>query len=128
MRKTYSLLLTGCLLLGVSFDAPAAQAAKGKKSMATDTGISGSIASVDKTKKTITLRGRDGDKTVTVDSTTLITRDGKPAVFEDIKTGEVAAISTFTLADKLTAVSVKIGVATAKGDDGGARKKKKKNP
>ncbi len=81
-----------------------ADAAK-KKGEKKDPGTAGAITAVNKDDKTITL----GGKTITVDSTTVITRDGNPINLEDIKTGEQAQVSTFTQADKLTAVSIKLG-------------------
>jgi hypothetical protein len=114
--------------LGTALDA----AAQKKGVRATDTSIQGNIGTVDSAAKTITIKGRQGERTVIVDSTTIITKDGKVADFADIKTGAEATVSTFMAGEKLTAVTVKLGSPTAAAGAAGTsdtvpKKKKKKN-
>lgn len=51
----------------------------------------GKVTAVDKTAKTVTLDGRDKERTVQITSETKITKDGKPAVLDAVAVGEVVA-------------------------------------
>jgi hypothetical protein len=108
--KVLGRLLAFTAVIAFTFLAPtAAHAAKKERNQPKDNGVKGSIAALDKDAKTIKV----GSKVIIADSTTIITRSSKPINFEDLKVGEEVEISTFTLGDKLTAVSVRAGSQAA---------------
>ena len=86
---------------------PSASAAA--KKVPTDKPVTGKISAIDKEAKAITV----GDKVIAVDETSIITTSGKPAKFEDLKTGQEASVSVFRLGEKLTATNVKVGTVAA---------------
>jgi hypothetical protein len=111
MNRNFTTLRAAALLAAFVFcfatSMPAfAQKKQGEKGAGA---LTGPITNVNKADKTFAIAGRQ----VGVDATTIITRDGNPINFEDIKNGEQASVSTFTQADKLLAVSVKIGKVAA---------------
>jgi hypothetical protein len=70
----------------------------------------GKVASVDKTARTVTLEGKEKSRTFQVTSETRLTKDGKPAVFDDISVGEtIGGAYRETAAGKMDAVTVNIG-------------------
>ena len=115
MRKFISQLLSVLLLAGVAVTAEAAKKGPPPK----DPGITAKVTAVDKAGKNFTLDG----KTIAVDSGTIVQRDGKPSSFEEIKVGDQVNVTTVNLADKLTAVTVKVG-AVASISAGGKKPKK----
>ena len=75
----------------------------------------GKVASVDATAMTFTV----GTMTIAATSKTKITKDGQPATFTDITTGEnVSGSYKKDAAGKLTATSVKIGEKKKKSTTG----------
>ena len=91
-----------------STNAPAAQAPAPKKH---GLPFHGKVASVDATAMTFTV----GTMTIGINSTTKISKDGKPAVFADITVGENVT-GSYKKDDegKMTATSVKIGAPKKK--------------
>src|SRR5438093_10915756 len=70
----------------------------------------GKLASVDTVNKTITIKGKDKDRTYQITSNTKLTKAGKPAVLGDAVAGEDVAGSWKDSADgKPEAVSVNFG-------------------
>jgi hypothetical protein len=89
----------------------------------------GTVKTTDKTAMTITLAGKEKDRVVTVTSETRIAKEGKPATFGDIATGEmVRGQVKKTPEGKENAVSVYLGQPPEKkgGDKKDGDKKKKK--
>ncbi|MBM3875140.1 MAG: hypothetical protein FJ386_00250 [Verrucomicrobia bacterium] len=109
MKKLLASSSALALFLGFALSTPPDALAQKKKGEKGEGGLNGAITAVNKADKTFSIAG----KTVGVDSTTIITRDGNPATFDTLKNGEQAAVSTFTQADKLLAVSIKIGKVAA---------------
>ena len=82
----------------------------------------GTVKATDKTAMTITLAGKEKDRVVTVTSETRIAKEGKPATFGDIATGEmVRGQVKKTPEGKESAVSVYLGQPPEK--KGGDKKK-----
>lgn len=103
MRKFISQLLAVLLLAGVTVTAEAAKKGPPPK----DPGTTGKITALDLSAKTLTL----DSKVIAVDSTTIVQRDGLASTLESLKVGEQANITTVNLADKATAVTIKVGTA-----------------
>lgn len=124
MQRTIVNLLSVFLLVAFVVMAPASShAAKKPKGEKADPGLTGKIAAIDKTAKTITLDA-EPSKPIAIDSnTSIINNYGNVLGFTDLKVGETAHISTVNLANKLTAVTIRTGVSAA--DDKGGKKKKK---
>jgi len=97
------------LFLVFALSTPSDALAQKKKGEKSEGGLNGALTAVNKADKTFSIAG----KTVGVDATTIITRDGNPVTFDTLKNGEQAAVNTFTQADKLLAVSIKIGKVAA---------------
>ena len=100
---TRSILALAAAAAFVTFTSEASAAAKKGP---VDKPIVGKISAVDKDAKTITV----ADRVIVVDDTSIITNSGKPAKFEDLKTGTEATVSVFMLGEKLTATNIKTGV------------------
>ena len=99
---------------------PAAPAATPQKPRAIP--FQGKVTAVDKTAKTVTLQGRDKERTVQVTSETKIIKDGKPAVLDAVAVGEIATGRAKPgPAGKLEALILNVG---AKPDAPKASKKK----
>ncbi|HLP76400.1 MAG TPA: hypothetical protein VK327_05715 [Candidatus Paceibacterota bacterium] len=83
----------------------------------------GKLKAVDKTAKTVTF----GETTVQVTSETKITKDGKPATFDDAVVGENVG-GAYKKGDdgKLNAVSLRIGAKPETAHEGEVVKEKKK--
>jgi hypothetical protein len=83
----------------------------------------GKLESADNVNKTLTIKGKEKDRTIHITSQTKLTKDGQPAVFGDAVPGEEVAGSVRENADgKIEAVSVRFG---AKASD---KSKPKKEP
>lgn len=88
--------------------------------------FSGKVKAADKTAMTVTLEGKEKERVVAVTSETKITKEGKPATFADITTGEtIRGQVKKDDAGKEHATSILIGAAPAK-KDGGEKKTEKK--
>ncbi|MBI5773635.1 MAG: hypothetical protein HZA89_07830 [Verrucomicrobia bacterium] len=116
LRPLVFLVLAGSLLGGLPL-----HAASKKKGPPPDPGTRGAITAVTTAAPAgITVGGKE----ILVDDTTTITLDGRPAKLKDVKAGMFAQINTFTLGDRLTAVSIR--AFTKAPPDTGKDKKKKK--
>ncbi len=121
-------LIAGALFIAAPFQA-AAQEGKGKekakeeKTKRDTYPYQGKVKSTDKTAMTITLEGKEKERVIGVTSETRITKEGKPATFGDIATGEnVRGQVKKTPEGKESAVSVFLGPVPEK--KGGDKKKK----
>ena len=123
MRK---FIITFLTLAFVTFGSTSVFAAKYKDN-SKDNSIAGTISAFDTGSQTITIKGAKGDTKVVVDSSTLITVNGKAGAVSDIKPGVQAVVGVFTFGDKLTAISVKIGTTQVSEADAATKKKKKKD-
>ena len=74
--------------------------------------IKGTVASVDKVAKTVTLEGPK-KHLLHVTSQTKITKDGKPAIFDDIAAGEKITGYQRGTEDKWDAISLKLSPGKA---------------
>ncbi len=108
MKKTIALLsLVAAALIAMpaissaqdTAAAPAAAAGAAKKK---GQSFHGKVVSVDATANTITV----GKQTLTVTSTTKITKDGKPATLGDFAAGDAVAGACKMDGDKLTATTL----------------------
>lgn len=113
MRKSIFQLLTVGLFAALVCGTAVEAQAQSKKGALKDTSIQGKITEVDRAAKTITLAG----KTVIVDSTTEIFKSGKLVGLAAIPVGIEARVSTVMLADKLTTVSIRLGVPAVAGQE-----------
>ncbi len=130
MKKLFRLSLLVALIAGVP---PTVRAAEGYKDKSTQAPKSenrakqlpfrGKVSAVDKTAKTITLAGKEKGRTFQITSGTKITKDGKPAVLDDVTVGEsVRGVAKENAAGKLEAVSLKVGAMA-----GNAKQNEKKS-
>lgn len=104
LTRSLLALATACAL--TAFTSTAAAAAKKGP---VDKPVMGKITAIDKDAKTVTV----ADRVIAIDDTTIITHSGKPAKFEDLKTGTDATVSVFLLGEKLTATNLKTGTVAA---------------
>jgi len=87
--------------------------------------FNGKITAVDATAKSITLSGKAA-RVMHITSETRITKDGKPATFDDAKVGEDVGGQYKDVAGKLQALSLRIGQPPAKKKDGEKKGDEKK--
>ena len=117
MKKLFRLSLLVALIAGVP---PTVRAAEGYKDKSTQAPKSenrakqlpfrGKVSAVDKTAKTITLAGKEKGRTFQITSGTKITKDGKPAVLDDVTVGEsVRGVAKENPTGKLEIVTLKVG-------------------
>jgi hypothetical protein len=70
----------------------------------------GKLDAVDKVNKTITIKGKERDRTFHVTSNTKLTKEGKPAILNDAVVGEaVAGLAKENADGKLEALSIRFG-------------------
>lgn len=75
----------------------------------------GKVSAVDKTTKTITLEGKENGRTFQITSGTKITKDGKPAVLDDVAVGQsVGGLAKENAAGKWEASTVNLGTNAGK--------------
>jgi len=117
MKKLFTLSVLVALIAGVPPTVRAAEAYKDKSAQAPKSEnrpkqlpFRGKVGAVDKTAKTITLEGKEKSRTFQITSGTKITKDGKPAVLDDVTVGEsVRGVAKENAAGKLEAVTLKVG-------------------
>jgi len=126
-------LIAGVLFIAAPFQATAQEGkpkaeSKEKKEEGKDKAkrdtypYQGKVKSTDKTAMTITLEGKEKERVIGVTSETKITKEGKPATFGDVATGEnVRGQVKKTPEGKENAVSVFLGPVPEK--KGGEKKK-----
>ena len=116
-----TIVFAGLLACG----APGARAAQGSDEKAAQpakpehkqraVAFHGKVKAVDKVAKTVTVEGKEKDRTVQVTSETKITRDGKPAVFDALAVGEsVGGRAKENAGGKLEALSLSVGAKPEK--------------
>ena len=110
------------------FTGPSTQAAEGAKDKSAQDSKSerkqkqmpfrGKISAVDKTAKTVTLEGKEKSRTFQITSASKITKDGKPAVIDDVIVGQtVGGLAKETAAGKWEVVTLNIGAKAGKAKD-----------
>jgi|GEM_PF-780026 len=121
-RQLFAVILVAVTALGTT---PTVQAKPKKGAPTLDNSLKGGITAVDKEAGTITVAG----KTLTIDSTTMITKDGRAAALADLAIGTQVTVTTFMQGDKLTAVTIKTGAigVTSNSTSETPKKKKKKD-
>src|SRR5438132_5216909 len=133
MKKLFTLAVLVASVACVSSGLRAAEGSKDKPSQSPGSDnkpkqrpFRGKVSAVDKTAKTITLEGKEKSRTFQITSGTKITKDGKPAVLDDVTVGEsVRGVAKENAAGKLEAVTVKVGAlaGNAKPNDQKTEKK-----
>ena len=126
MRKLFAVAALTGLIVGVSPVVRAAESSKDKSAQAPKLEnkpkqfpFRGNVNAVDKTAKTVTLEGKEKGRTFQITSGTKITKDGKPAVLEDVTVGEsVGGLAKESAAGKWEAVTLNIGAKTGKPKKG----------
>jgi hypothetical protein len=114
-------------------DAPKGDEAKAKKKVEAGPEtrpkgkpFNGKLEAVDKVNKTITIKGKEKDRTFQITSNTRLTKDGQPAVLDAAVVGEEVAGTWRESADgKLEAMSIRFG-AKAPGQAKPKKEKKEK--
>lgn len=87
---------------------------------------SGAISAMDKDAKTITLKGKEKERVITLNDETKITKDGAAATWDDLKAGEMVRGQVMKSEDgKEVAKSVMLG-EKAKGEKKPKKEKKAK--
>jgi hypothetical protein len=102
-------------------EAPAGEAAPKRA-----TPYGGTIAAVDKTAMTVTIKKKEAEKTLVVTASTKITKAGKPATLDDAVVGEEAGASYLEEAGKNVARSLRFGPKPEKKATDAKPKKEKK--
>jgi Cu/Ag efflux protein CusF len=116
LRTVSSLGLT--LLLSALVAAPAFAAEKKEKGDKKDEKkaralpYAGTVKSVDKAAKQVTIATKEKSRTFEITAETKITAAGKPATLDDVKTGEEAAVSYVEKDGKFMANSLRAGPKT----------------
>ena len=129
LKKIFLTSLLAVAALGVALpvsaaDQPAPSDAPPKAKKAKGMVFNSKIKSVDKTAKTITLN-REKSNVLQITSQTKITKDGKPAVFDDIVADEVVGGLAREKDGKLEVVSLRVGPKP--GTEGKPKKEKNKD-
>jgi len=125
MKTTIMLALLTAALVSTG---PATQAAEGAKDKSAQPPKSegkqkqmplrGKVSAVDKTTKTIVLEGKEKSRTFQITSASKITKDGKPAVIDDVIVGQtVGGLAKETAAGKWEVVTLNIGAKAGKAKD-----------
>jgi len=121
-------IMLALLTAAIVFTGPATQAAEGAKDKSDQAPKSdrklkqmpfrGRISAVDKTTKTVTLEGKEKSRAFQITSATKITKDGKPAVLDDVIVGQtVGGLAKETAAGKWEVVTLNIGAKAGKAKD-----------
>jgi len=77
----------------------------------------GKVSAVDKTKKTVTLEGKEKGRTFQITSVTKITKEGKPAVLDDVIVGQTIGGLAKENAGKWEIVTLSVGANAKKAKD-----------
>jgi len=86
----------------------------------------GKVSAVDKVAKTVVLEGKEKQRVFQITSETKITKDGKPAVLDDVTAGEsVGGLAHENAAGKLEVVTLNVGARAGKAKSDGEKKEKK---
>ncbi len=101
--KLLTVILTNSLICLAPIHSKGA-AANNRRSTSPGNQLKGAIKTIDSGSKTISI----GGKTITVTANTMIVKGAKPIDFADLKAGMAVRVNTFRLADRLTAVSIKL--------------------
>jgi hypothetical protein len=82
----------------------------------------GKLVAVDAAAGTITLQGKEKNRSLLVSTTTKISRDGKPVTLETVKAGEsVGGLAKATPSGEWEVVTLNVGIKPGKGAGDGAR-------
>jgi hypothetical protein len=130
MKRILTLVLFTGLVVCVSPIARGAEDSKDKSAQAPRPAgkprqmpFRGKVSAVDKSAKTITLEGKENGRTFQITSGTKITKDGKPAVLDDVKVGQsVGGLAKESAAGKWEAATLNLGMKA-----GGAKRDSKKS-
>jgi hypothetical protein len=87
----------------------------------------GKVSAVDKVAKTVALEGKEKQRILQITSDTKITKDGKPAVLDDVTPGEsVGGLARENAAGKMELVTLNVGARAGKSKSEGEKDKKEK--
>jgi hypothetical protein len=130
MKKHFVLAL---LTVGMAFTVPATQAvaadapndkpaqAPPKTAKQKQMPFRGKVGAVDKVAKTVTLEGKEKSRTFQITSASKITKNGKPAVIDDVTVGETVGGLAREVTGKLEIVTLNLGAKAAKPKEGGKK-------
>ncbi len=122
MKKSIALVLLTATILCIGAVGKAAESAQDKSTHASKSEskhkqmpFRGKVTGVDKTLKTITLEGKEKSRTFQITSATKITKDGKPAVMDDVVVGRsVVGMAKETAEGKWEVVTLNVGAPPGK--------------
>jgi len=133
MKNLVAVTLFTAFVVGGTPGARAAEASNDKSAQdskaehkAKQVPFHGKVSAIDKTAKTIALEGKEKNRTFQITSSTKITKDGKPAIFDDVTAGEsVGGRAKESQAGKWEVVTLNIGTKAdkAKRDEKHGEKK-----
>ena len=125
MKKS---IIFALMTAAMVFTSPSTQAAEGAKDKSAQPPKSvgkqkqmpfrGKVSAVDKTTKTIALEGKEKSRTFQITSASKITKDGKPAVMDDLIVGQtVGGSARETVSGKWEIVTLNIGTKAGRAKD-----------
>jgi len=134
MKKSVVLALLTAAMVFTDSATQAAEGAKDKSPQAPKSErkqkqmpFRGKIGTVDKTAKTVTLEGKEKSRTLQITSASKITKNGKPAVIDDMIVGQtVGGLARETATGKWEVVTLSIG-AKSENEKAKAAEKKGEN-
>ncbi len=132
MKRLFAGFLLGAYLMNIDASVCAAEKPKDKSADAAkvekkkQVPFRGKVSTVDKVAKAIALEGKEKQRVFQITSETKITRDGKPAVFDDVAAGEsVGGLARENAAGKMEVVTLNVGAKPGKAKSDEAKKEKK---
>lgn len=119
-----SIVMFGSGLTGYAAEESSKNKAAPAEKKAKQMPFRGKVGSVDKVAKTVTLEGREKSRTLQITSATKITREGKPALLDDVVVGEsVGGLARENAAGKMEVVTLNIGAKPGKAKPGDKKEK-----
>jgi hypothetical protein len=110
MKSVISRLLATTIIVSLALStAFAADNEKKKDGKAKGTPYNGTIGSVDKSAKTVTIKTKEKSRSYQITAETRISKAGKPATLDDAVVGEVAAAYGTEKDGKYMAISLRLG-------------------
>lgn len=121
MKQILSVVLSLIFVFAVTSLSFAAE----KQEAAKHVQVTGEIAAVDASAKTLTVKGKKGDVSISVDEKTKIMAGKDMKALGDLKTGEKVTVKYTESDGKNTAKSIEVKAANAKKEMSSAMEKKK---
>jgi hypothetical protein len=131
MKRLFTGVLLAVCLGTVEVSVRAADQPKNKSSEAAkaekkkQVPFRGKVSAVDKVAKTVALEGKEKQRVFQITSATKITKDGKPAVLDNINAGDsVGGLARENAAGKLEIITLNVGAKAGKAKPDGEKEKK----